>query len=265
MTPSSARVRSPHTRRAYATALTRLEAWCRHQDSGPVELTPALADDWIENEKAQGASPATVRLSVSGASAFFTWMERRHTEVRNPFRGTRSRPAVRATRALGVPSEDEINVILDEAKVKDNATWAAIVFMARLGLRVGALPELSISGDRYTTTSKGKELRGDIAEDLRQTLSKAGLPLRLPFGDLSASVFADRVRLITEKMHAEGRLRAAYSAHDLRHAFAIRLYDKTRDVYAVKTALAHGERDRHRDLPEEFGRDGLRTKTHSVI
>ena len=232
------RVHSAHTRRAYTMALDRLEAWCKRQDITPLGLTPALADDWIETEKG-GGSPATTRLRVSGCSAFFTWLERRHTEVRNPFRGTRSRPAMKATRVLAVPSEDEVNAILEEAKAKDAATWSAILIMARLGLRVGALPGMSITADRYTTTSKGKEVRGEIGEELRHAVIRAGLPLRAPFGELSAPAIAERVREITEKMHGEGKLKAAYSAHDLRHAFAVRLYREIHDVYAVRVALGH--------------------------
>ena len=146
---------------------------------------------------------------------------------------------MKTTRPLAVPSQDEITAILEQAKAKDAATWVAILIMAKLGLRVGALPGFSITGDHCTSTSKGKELRGEIKEELRETIRRAGLPLRAPFGELSAPAIAERVREITEKMHGEGRLKAAYSAHDLRHAFAVRLYRETHDVYAVCVALGH--------------------------
>jgi site-specific recombinase XerD len=233
-----ARKGSVQTRRAYTSALEHLEMWCKRQGITVMEVTPALADDWIESEKGEG-SPSTVRLRVSGCSAFFTWMERRHAEIRNPFRGTKSRPPMKATRMLAVPSEAEVASILEEAKAKDVTTWAAILLMARLGLRVGALPDLSITGDHYVAVSKGKDLRGEVSEELRQAITKAGLPLRSPFAGLSTPALAERVREIAEKMHAEGKLKASYSAHDLRHSFAVQLYEETRDVYAVKTALSH--------------------------
>jgi site-specific recombinase XerD len=235
------RVRSEHTGRAYRAALDRLQRWCLRQGVEPVELTPALADDWIETEKAHRdrPSPATVRLRVSAASAFFTWMERRHAEVRNPFRGTRSRPVMKRTRGLQVPSEDEIRSMLDAAKAKDLITWAAILTMSKLGLRVGALAGFCIDGGHYMTTSKGKELRGAIPEELRQALEKAGLRLRFAFGGLSPSLIADRVRLITTKLYRDRKVAAVYSVHDLRHAFAVRLHRQTKDIYAVKNALGH--------------------------
>ncbi len=34
-------------------------------------------------------------------------------------------------------------------------------------------------------------------------------------------------------------LRARYSVHDLRHAFAVKLYQEGRDIYAVSKALGH--------------------------
>src|SRR5271157_2938075 len=90
---TTSRTGSLRTRKIYAKALGRLEAWCDRQGISPLELTPARADDWINAEKAEGRASATVNLDISGCSAFWTWMERRHTELRNPFRGTRERPA----------------------------------------------------------------------------------------------------------------------------------------------------------------------------
>jgi|GEM_PF-4178954 len=103
----ASRTGSLRTKDLYSKALSRMEAWCSTQGISPLELTPARADDWIESEKAQGRAPATVRLDVSGASALWTWLERRHNELRNPFRGTRARPAKKAARKLAVPQDVE--------------------------------------------------------------------------------------------------------------------------------------------------------------
>jgi len=40
---------------------------------------------------------------------------------------------------------------------------AAVSIMATLGLRAGALPTMEKRGDRYRTTSKGKEFYVDLA------------------------------------------------------------------------------------------------------
>ena len=37
-------------------------------------------------KKAGGRAPSSVRLAVCGASVFWTWLERRHSQLRYPFR-----------------------------------------------------------------------------------------------------------------------------------------------------------------------------------
>jgi len=101
------------------------------------------------------------------------------------------------------------------------------------------LPSLSISGGAWKATTKGKEQSGTLPAEARSAIGKAGLPLRAPFGEQTAGQIADAFRYLSAKLHAKGELRARYSVHDLRHAYAVRLYQGTRDVYAVKTALGH--------------------------
>jgi site-specific recombinase XerD len=223
---------SARTKALYAAALSRLEAWCQRQGFSVLELTPARADDFIESEKAEGRASATVRLAVSGASAFWTWLERRHSELHNPFRGTRARPASKPARRLAVPSDKDIETLMAVA-----APWlrAAIVVMSRMGLRVGGLPGLAVTGSRWTTTSKGKEHAGTVPDEVRAAISGAGLPLRSPFGAFTAEKIAKAFKYQVRKAYGETR----YSVHDLRHAFAVRTYQGTHDVYAVKQSLGH--------------------------
>jgi site-specific recombinase XerD len=232
----ASRTGSAHTLRAYRAALGHLEAWCSAQAISPLELTPARSDDWINAEKAAGGSPATVQLRVAAASAFWTFLERRHSDLRNPFRGTRERPARKPTRPLAVPSDAEVRIL--EAAAEPELA-AAIVMMGQGGLRVGALPGLSITGARWISTTKGKEQSDKVPEEAREAITRAGLPLRAPFSGLSAAAIADRFRRLAIKLHRAGKLQARYSVHDLRHAFAVRLYQGTHDVYQVEKALGH--------------------------
>src|SRR5208283_5128280 len=232
----ASRTGSLRTKDLYSKALSRMEAWCSTQGISPLELTPARADDWIEAEKAQGRAAATVRLDVSGASAFWTWLERRHAELRNPFRGTRARPAKKAARKLAVPSDLEIRELESSA-----APWlrAAIVIMGQGGLRVGGLHGLSINGARWTTVTKGKEQSGVVPQEAREAITRAGLSLRSPFEGFTTAKISKAFEYLCKKLHAEGRIRARYSVHDLRHAFAVRVYQATRDIYATEKALGH--------------------------
>jgi site-specific recombinase XerD len=230
------RAGSKHTRLAYRAALDRLEAWCAPKGLSPLELTPSLADDWIESMKAEGLAPSSVHLMVAASSSFWTWLERRHRELHNPFRGTRSRPLKTPARRLEVPSEGEVKLI---EKAADGWLRAAVVVMARTGLRAGALPSLSITGGHFTCMSKGREQAGLIPEAARKAIQRAGLPLRSPFEGKKVNKIEDALKYLTKKLEGQGRIRGAYSAHDMRHAFSVRLYRQTHDVYALKSALGH--------------------------
>jgi integrase len=237
-------LRSEHTRKAYRAALARLEKYAARVGNPVHALTPAQADDWIVALRSNDRAPASVRLDVNAASAFFSWLERRHAGIRNPFRGTRQRPPMRAKRELSVPTAAEVQVIMG-ACGKD-VMGLAVRVMAELGLRVGALPSFATRGERWTALSKGKALSGPTEETreafarIRAKLQRAGLPPREPFSGLTATVVADRFRRLTRRLKAEGRISAAFSVHDLRHYFAVNLYARlTHDIYAVSRALGH--------------------------
>ena len=133
----SSRTGSQRTKQLYSDALDKLDAWCRKQGLSTLELTPALADDWMESLKAEGKAASTIRLMVAAASSLWTWLERRHTELRNPFRGTRARPLNKPKRKLEIPTEAEIRIIENAAE-----GWlkAAIVLMSQSGLGLGRFP-----------------------------------------------------------------------------------------------------------------------------
>ena len=101
----ASRTGSQRTRQLYCDALDKLDEWCAKQGISTLELTPALADDWIESLKAEGKAASTIRLMVAASSSFWTWLERRHTELRNPFRGTRARPLNKPKRKLEIPTK----------------------------------------------------------------------------------------------------------------------------------------------------------------
>ena len=180
----------------------------------------ARADDWIGYLKAQGWASATVRLEVSGASAFWTGLERRHPELKNPFRGTRERPAAKECAAPGCSFGGGTG----GARCRSGSCAEAVLaVMARAGLRVGGAAMAFGPRERFTTISKGKEHGGRIPEETRKAIDRAGLPLRAPFAELTASKIADRFFYLARRLHAAGKLRARHSVHDLRHASAVAL------------------------------------------
>ena len=232
---NAGRTKSTHTQTAYQAALGRLDAWAERQKVNPLELTPSQADDFIYALRGE-RSTASIRLDVSAASSFFTWLERRHAEIKNPFRGTKARPPKKAVREIAIPTAGEVEIMVKELP-SDLA--AAVSIMAYRGLRAGALPTLSIAGDRFSGHSKGKDLSGRLPAPALDAVKAALLPLRGPFAGELANTLEKRLARAIEKLHKAGKLKAGYSAHDFRHFFAVQEYRKDHDIHRVKELLHH--------------------------
>ncbi|MGA2976121.1 MAG: site-specific integrase [Spirochaetia bacterium] len=157
------RTGSEHTRTTCRSALDRLDEWCKRQGISILELTPARADDWIESLKAEGQAPSNIALMVAAALSFWTWSERRNVELRNPFRGTRSRPAKKARRTLEVPTDAEVRLIEQAA---DGWLWAAIALISQTGLSLRSLFTALIAhqiDDAFRCLTKKVHMAGQIA------------------------------------------------------------------------------------------------------
>jgi integrase len=233
---NAGKTNSVHTRTGYAAALGRLEAWAVIQGINIMELSPAGADDFIYSLKASGAASATVRLSAAACSSFFTWMERRHAGIKNPFRGTKARPGKQAVKKTEIPSTGEVKKIIG-ALPPCEAAAAAV--MAYRGLRAGALPPLSLAGEKFTSRSKGKDISGTMPPQALAKIKAAALPLRGPFAGILPNTLEKRIARAVEKLYKTGRVQAAYSCHDLRHFYAITEYRRDKDIHRVCHLLGH--------------------------
>ena len=230
---SRASKRSTGTAKTYGTALDALEAWASRSGLHVLEMKATDADAFIDS--LEGA-PSSVRLKVAASSSFFTFLDR-ETEgrIRNPFRGTKVRPKM-AYKEPEVPTLEEIEIIKEAVAP---AVQAAIVIMIEHGLRVGALPSLSIRAGRFTAVSKGKEISGTISETAFMAIKKVGLDIRKPFGELSEDAVRNAFKYASKRLLKAGKINARYSVHDIRHYFAITEYRKDKDIYRLKTLLGH--------------------------
>ena len=232
---NAGRTGSEHTRAGYRAALGRLDTWAARQKINPLELTPAQADDFIYSLRTDRAS-SSVRLDISAASSFFTWLERRHAGIKNPFRGTKARPAEKSVKETIAPDAPDVETIVRDLP-GDLAAAAAV--MAYRGLRAGALPTLSISGQRFTGRSKGKDIAGSLPLEALEVIKAAALPLRGPFAGVLPNTLEKQIARAIAKLHKAGEVKASYSCHDLRHYFAIMEYRKDNDLYRVMKLLGH--------------------------
>ena len=225
--------KSDHTRRAYSSALTAFARWLEHKGLNLAALSPALADDYIRDLKAEGQDEDTARLKIAALSSFFTFLERRFSEIRNPFRGTKIRP--RSTWATAtIPTVKELKAIQAKA---DPLTRAALSIIIETGLRIGALPELRIKADgSFYTLTKGSRFEGfePLSVKTMEAIKAAGLNLARPFdpetlqgrggkkdpASRMAASLTERINRHCQSLKEAGAIAARYSPHDFRHAFA---------------------------------------------
>ena len=98
---------SEATHKTYTHELEKLARYCAEKRIRLIELTPQHADNYIMHLINKGYSSASVALSVSATSSLCSFIERRHADganIRfgNPFRGSRVKPKVKATRPLSL-------------------------------------------------------------------------------------------------------------------------------------------------------------------
>jgi site-specific recombinase XerD len=230
------RTGSKHTQRAYAASIRKLEVWTKTNKVKFLALDYAQADDFIYSLKQSGRANDSIRRDIAAVSGFYTYLERRFPTVKNPFKGSRAVPPEQAKKIPEIPTPEEVDLLILSVPPKDKALFSV---MAMRGLRAGALPGLQLIGNRFITTSKGKQIQGLMPRDALDNIELAGLDMSRPFKDLTANAIEKRVRYFTGKLYKKGALNHQYSAHDLRHSFACILYQQTKDVKRVQMFLGH--------------------------
>jgi integrase len=220
-------------------------------------LTPRLADDFIRDLRARSGKDAdSTCLVVSACSSFFSFLERRFDEIRNPFRGSRARPASTWTEAV-IPTARELNVLQATA---EPSLAAALAVAIETGLLVGELPGLNVREDgTWHAVSKAHRLHSaePLSGDVCNALKAARLDSRRPFAPESfprGPILVDgatkggaeelliawlkmRLARLCAQLMLERKLNAMYSWHDLRHASAERNAD--RGLVWLRDRLGH--------------------------
>ena len=196
-------------------------------------MTPGQADDWIYSLT---GSPNTKCIIIAGVSSFYSYLERRYSVIKNPIRGTKARPAKKPVKEIEVPSEIELFTILNELPELERM---AIYIMAYRGLRVGALNKLRVWGAGYQSYSKGKSIHGQFPAEVIVNIKGSDLFNKSPFENLTTNALKLRIYRQTLKLHKQGKIQAAYSAHDFRHYFAVTEYKKDNDIYRLSKLLDH--------------------------
>ncbi|GHU12497.1 hypothetical protein FACS1894161_0860 [Spirochaetia bacterium] len=163
-------------------------------------------------------------------------MERRYSVIKNPIRGTKARPGVKTVKEIEIPNDIEMFTILNELPELEKM---AVYIMAYRGLRVGALNKLKVWGVKYQSYSKGKNIYGEFPIEVIANIKSSELNNKTPFETLTTNALKLRIYRQTLKLQKQGKINAAYSAHDFRHYFAVSEYHKDKDIYKLSKMLDH--------------------------
>jgi site-specific recombinase XerD len=245
-------VKSPHTLRAYAAAIGKLEGWARLKGINPLAVTAAQADQFIRAMKEEGRAPVSIRRDVAAVSAFYTFLDRgTDNKIKNPVRGTRVRPPNKNKKEIIVPLKSDVEVIMSNIPPRERAILAALAFR---GLRVGALPTLELKAGRYHGVSKGKILEEGEVEGIKfppavlEAVKAAGLDKKKPFAwetrlkkgtVINANGLESRINKHLGRLYRENKIRASFSCHDFRHFFAVQEYKEHKDIFRLSKLLNH--------------------------
>jgi len=81
-----ASLNNPHTRRAYARAVSRFLAWCEQRGIELRQITPGLAGEYLGQ---LAGSPPTINQALAALRHFFDGLVTRHAVALNPFASVR--------------------------------------------------------------------------------------------------------------------------------------------------------------------------------
>ena len=231
------KTKSNHTKRQYKNGLNKLEEYCRINNKNILFIKAREADDFITEVNSSELSNLSIRALVSSCSSFFSFLERRYPFIKNPFRGTKTRPPVKNKKRLEVPTKKEIELIIKD--ICDPLVKTAVIFIQECGVRVGALSKLEIKNNKYYSYSKGKEISWKVTDKAIKELKKNKLDIETPFKNKSSEVIRNIFYRSSKRLYVQGKIKAAYSIHDIRHYFAVTLYKQTRDIELIRKALNH--------------------------
>ena len=241
--------RSEHTRRAYAAALGKMETWASREGKNTLSLAADDADQFIRELKGAGRAAASTRRDIAAASAFYTFLERYHAVIKNPFRGTKIRPPRENKKDTVIPTAADYKTILAALPPVEKAI---VITLASRGLRAGALPTLELKAGKYHGKSKGKVLEENgtkgitLPPEAMDAIRAAGLDEKRPFAwqtkqgtGNTANAIEGRINYYIDKLYKAGKIAACYSCHDFRHFFAIQEYKKNKDIFRLSKLLNH--------------------------
>lgn len=140
----AANIRNPHTRRAYARAVTDFCAWC--SDTGVksiTEIRPLHVAGWVELQTRERAAP-TAKQRLAAVRHLFDWLVTGQVVPVNPATSVRGPSHIVKTGRTPVLAPEEARTLLDSIDIsapvglRDRALIGLMVYgFARIGAALG--------------------------------------------------------------------------------------------------------------------------------
>jgi len=148
----AARIRNPHTRRAYGRAVADFLAWCEERGAGSIAaVQPLHVAAWIELQTKERAAP-TVKQRLAALRHLFDWLVTGQVVPVNPAASVRGPSHTVKEGKTPVLSPEEARALIDSIEV---TTIAGLRDRALIGMmvysfaRVGAVLAMKVE-DVYT-------------------------------------------------------------------------------------------------------------------
>ena len=247
--------RSKHTVAAYQRDLTTFNSFTGDLDvdaATPELLTRFMASDSVRvGPCGTRRGKATINRYRVSLKALFAWCEARWLVTRNPT------GILRCRRHQGPPpiilTEAEVEAILDFKFEGISAARdrALLVLMLSTGCRLAETVALDVRDIIWDTgritlcSAKGGEPEqvagsGAVLEVLSPIADRTDPGQALFRTSTGRRLSARQVQRIVARRCAEAGITKPVTPHTLRHTFATRLYNRTRDIRLVQQALRHG-------------------------
>ena len=251
--------KSAHTVVTYRREIGRLLQWIEREGLNVLQLRRADVNRF-KGHLAGRYSANTVRLTLAACSSLYTYLEAERYIQRTPFlhvkyprRVFKKAVQVDQQHTCPVMNQEEYWTLLQAIEKRATAAGdhvsdvnrrksakqllRAVRIMGELGLRVGDLLTVRREdGDRISYREKGGAvLTKELTPELDETLGGA----RYPFKGIGKSTIQGALRRVTVELAGWGAIRYPYSCHDLRHFFAVRFYEETRDIVRLQRELGH--------------------------
>lgn len=258
---------SPHTVTAYTTAVQSFAAYVTGDnvsDFDPLSVTTNDVRSWAAALSAEGLSIRSVKLKLSGISALYTYLCRRHGAKINPVDGVNVARVPKKLPAFIPANETQAAIAGDEAGLDDTSFASVrdhlvVAMFYETGMRASEL--ISLKDNAVDTAAGRLRVLGKRSKerdipfgpglsrliDHYRRLRNAEVPAdTLPNPEATLFVRNDGSPLTYHNVNRivhnalDGRVNSPRrSPHVLRHSFATDMLNNGADLKAVQRLLGH--------------------------